>query len=212
MTAPADTRISDELLPCPFCGAPAEIVHIDEGENEGGSCVCCTRCLASSNVEFEFKENFVANWNRRSERERRAQAVTVPDGWVKKARAAFVAAVREQDAGWTNEADEGEELLVSPDGDYFALDLPIIAAFAAAPPPATAGVTPTHRHKKRGTEYILISYGKMQADNWHEVHLPSRSYHPVDMREVAIYRSVDDGSLWARPKEEFEDGRFEVLP
>ena len=54
-----------ELKPCPFCGGMAEIVEIDEGENAGGSCVCCTTCLASSNVEFGFKENFISNWNRR---------------------------------------------------------------------------------------------------------------------------------------------------
>ena len=54
-----------ELLPCPFCGGPAEVVDIDEGENAGGSCVCCTTCLASGNVEFGFKENFVSIWNRR---------------------------------------------------------------------------------------------------------------------------------------------------
>lgn len=56
-----------ELLPCPFCGGPAEIVEINEGENAGGSCVCCTTCLASGNIEFEFKENYVANWNRRAD-------------------------------------------------------------------------------------------------------------------------------------------------
>ena len=55
-----------ELLPCPFCGGPAEIVEIDGGENAGGSCVACTRCFASSNIEFERKENFVSNWNRRA--------------------------------------------------------------------------------------------------------------------------------------------------
>ena len=53
------------LLPCPFCGGEAEIIHIEQGENAGGSCVCCTGCYASSNVEFEFKENFVSNWNKR---------------------------------------------------------------------------------------------------------------------------------------------------
>jgi len=56
----------ETLKPCPFCGGHAEIVHIDDGENKGGSCVCCTSCLASGNVEFEFKENFISNWNRRS--------------------------------------------------------------------------------------------------------------------------------------------------
>ena len=54
------------LLPCPFCGGEAEVVEIEEGENKGGSCVCCTRCQASSNVEFGFKENFRSNWNRRA--------------------------------------------------------------------------------------------------------------------------------------------------
>lgn len=54
------------LLPCPFCGGEAGIVDIDEGENAGGSCVCCTGCMASSNVEFGFKENLVSNWNCRA--------------------------------------------------------------------------------------------------------------------------------------------------
>lgn len=57
--------MSEELKPCPLCGGEAERVDIDEGENVGGSCISCKRCLASSNVEFEFKENFISNWNRR---------------------------------------------------------------------------------------------------------------------------------------------------
>ena len=59
--------MSEDLKPCPFCGAEAEVIDIEEGENAGGSCVCCTRCQASSNVEFGFKENFVSNWDRRAE-------------------------------------------------------------------------------------------------------------------------------------------------
>ena len=60
-------RLTDEaLLPCPFCGGEAERLDIDEGENAGGSCICCKECMACGNVEFGFKENFVSNWNRRA--------------------------------------------------------------------------------------------------------------------------------------------------
>lgn len=66
---------------------------------------------------------------------------------------------------------------------------------------------PRYRHKKRGSEYTLIDVGKMQAELWCD-----HNTDPVDMREVAIYRADKDGSLWVRPREEFEDGRFERLP
>ncbi|WP_242883593.1 hypothetical protein [Stenotrophomonas maltophilia] len=61
-------RLGDGLLPCPFCGAPAERIDfgIGSGENEGGSCIACTVCQHSGPIEFGFKENFVSNWNRRA--------------------------------------------------------------------------------------------------------------------------------------------------
>ncbi|MEN5291268.1 hypothetical protein [Stenotrophomonas lactitubi] len=61
-------RLGDALLPCPFCGAPAERIDfgIGSGENEGGSCIACTVCQHSGHIEFGFKENLVSNWNRRA--------------------------------------------------------------------------------------------------------------------------------------------------
>jgi len=75
----------------------------------------------------------------------------------------------------------------------------------------------THRHKKRGSEYELLGAGKMQSEEWKVAHRYrdmgewETDMVPVDMSDVAVYRSVDDASLWVRPLKEFEDGRFVAL-
>lgn len=96
-----------------------------------------------------------------------------------------------------------------------------ILALVTTPPASAIREAATHRHKKRGTEYVLFGIGKVQAEKWVDGTTMKPSYpedgkisvsaSQVDMSEVAIYRSVDDGSLWVRPREEFEDGRFAAL-
>jgi hypothetical protein len=58
--------------------------------------------------------------------------VKVTDEGIAKAMTAFAMQVREQDPNWEYEnGEEGEPLLSSPDGDYFALEYPLRAAIAA---------------------------------------------------------------------------------
>lgn len=52
------------------------------------------------------------------------------------------------------------------------------------------------RHKTRGTIYVEIGRGTMQ------------DISDLDNEPVVIYRG-DDGRLWVRTVDEFEDGRFE---
>lgn len=57
------------------------------------------------------------------------------------------------------------------------------------------------RHLKRGTEYEVLGRASVQAS------------HPIQEGDtVVVYRGEADGALWARPADEFEDGRFESLP
>lgn len=62
-------------------------------------------------------------------------------------------------------------------------------------------ITDHWRHLKRGTEYAVIGTASVQAEQ------------PIaEGALVVVYRSLSDGSLWARPESEFHDGRFEALP
>jgi hypothetical protein len=55
------------------------------------------------------------------------------------------------------------------------------------------------RHKKRGSTYTVIGEAAVQSDT-----------HIVEGDTLVIYQA-EDGRIWARPKVEFHDGRFEEI-
>lgn len=59
---------------------------------------------------------------------------------------------------------------------------------------------PTHRHVKRGTDYEVLGRAVIQAAE------------PLDDEEYVIVYRGQDGQLWARCADEFNDGRFIPLP
>lgn len=72
------------------------------------------------------------------------------------------------------------------------------------------------RHKKRGTVYEVISFGRLQAADLfiqgYDHAWRTYNYKQVDMIEVVIYRNViDEQEVWVRPSSEFYDGRFESI-
>lgn len=116
------------------------------------------------------------------------------------------AEVTQDDIGWATSAAQH---LCSPQDSDAAIRL-LAQAFARhrqqAERETLARMEPVaerYRHKKRGTVYEVVGTAELQVAEF--INMPDEGDH------LAIYRG-EDGKLWARPYNEFHDGRFEPLP
>lgn len=79
---------------------------------------------------------------------------------------------------------------------------------------AEGGWRPTHRHKKRGSTYRVIGEAEAQVSKggWKFPTKDGIQYvRPIqDGDRITIYQG-EDGKLWARFTDEFNDGRFEAI-
>lgn len=57
-----------------------------------------------------------------------------------------------------------------------------------------------YRHTRRGSSYTVVGRASLQTANL------------VRDNEVLVIYKGENGELWARPIQEFCDGRFELLP
>jgi hypothetical protein len=55
------------------------------------------------------------------------------------------------------------------------------------------------RHKKRRTTYTEVGRAELQSSM------------PLDEGDIMVVYRGDDGKLWVRPADEFDDGRFEEV-
>ena len=74
-----------ELLPCPFCGGKPKRFTLSDPVNFGGDVIECTKCQASTQVQFNFKETIEEMWNTRTPSPTEAalrEALGIMLGWA----------------------------------------------------------------------------------------------------------------------------------
>ena len=97
------------LLPCPFCGGPAEHIHVYAGEEIIG---CADRCAVRPCLSRENYEWAATDWNRRDGR-----TVVVPRISEAEAREAFIQ--------WARGAYEERQCATDPQGVFYNRDVAV---------------------------------------------------------------------------------------
>ena len=113
------------------------------------------------------------------------------DEWVKKA---VPGLWKIQVRGWSHQDWQGEW-----DSGWDIIDVPDLKPILLVPFNEDLSFFATHTHKKRGTSYKHIATAILQTEK-----------PVVDNEPLELYIG-EDGKYWARPTEEFNDGRFEEI-
>lgn len=109
----------------------------------------------------------------------------------------------ERIAAWTTITDPLEALAEISDhaaflgGDTYYSDL--VTALTEMADRITSSMRRV-RHSKRGSTYVVLGDAEVQAKGM-----------VIEGEVVTVYRCESDGLLWVRPRDEFNDGRFEDL-
>jgi hypothetical protein len=87
-------------------------------------------------------------------------------------------------------------------GDGSAIEWPNLAISVDGLKTALFEIEATHRHINRGTLYRVLGEAELQTS--------IRALHLVKGDTLTVYQG-EDGKLWIRDTEEFNDGRFEKV-
>lgn len=205
-----------KLEPCPFCGAvPRKFNCVESDGFVSGTFVRCDECGIDMNDEYEA--GAVEAWNRRAARPSAPvgevapvarlppievdpdmpsrEYIPLPGGWE----------VQTKGSGSSYrllDRKTGERHLILCNDGRLVHDFLTRMAKEVHAACAAEAWNPTHRHVKRGSTYRVVGEARVQVAH------DFRSLREDD--RLTVYQG-EDGQLWARFTDEFNDGRFVAI-